>query len=381
MKILQVSIVYFPEFEFGGPPRKIHALSRGLQRRGHDVSVATMCARQPRARGSAVIDGVGVRYVPWVGRGNVRVPTSSRELEDGIAWADVVHLYGLFNLLCPLANQQASRMMRATVLEPLGMYLPLVGKTKMKALYNRLFTRRLVRDCRRLIAASSLEAQQFRGLAPEWKIALRPNIVEDIDMPRPDAADAFRERLGITSGFKVILFVGRISPVKNLEVLLKAFDASQQNDAVLLLAGPSLEPAYERRLLRLVATLGSGQRILFPGPLHGQERAEALAAAELFVLPSVFESFGNSAVEAVRAGVPVLLSETCGVAPWLAGRAGLSVPPTVEGLARGIATLLRDGAERARLTAQRDAAVAELSEEKILDLTEQIYGEVLSETN
>ncbi len=173
-----------------------------------------------------------------------------------------------------------------------------------------------------------------------------------------------------------VLFIGRISPVKNLEGLLQAFDQAALENARLILIGPMLEAGYADRLERLVNDLNLSDRVSLVGPLYDQDKLSALAAADLFVLPSLSESFGNAAAEAAAAGVPVLLTQGCGVAPLIHGRAGLAVEHDPAALAQGLRLMLNNAGARARLTAQRADVVAELSWEEPLHQTEQLYAQI-----
>jgi glycosyltransferase involved in cell wall biosynthesis len=100
---------------------------------------------------------------------------------------------------------------------------------------------------------------------------------------------------------------------------------------VLVLAGPD-EGGYRKELERLVGELGCGGSVVFTGELDDAQKWEALAAADLFVMPSDFENFGNAIVEAMMAGLPVIT--TTGT-PWkelpVAG-AGWWVEPTVDAM-------------------------------------------------
>ena len=113
------------------------------------------------------------------------------------------------------------------------------------------------------------------------------------------------------------------------------------------------------------------------GPLYGEEHRAALTLADLFVLPSLNESFGNAAAEAVAAGIPVLLTETCGIAPIINGRAGLSVPLGVKSLASGLRTMIGDPARSAQLIARRADVVRELSWDEPVRQTEELYQLVI----
>ena len=123
----------------------------------------------------------------------------------------------------------------------------------------------------------------------------------------------FRERLGLAETERLILFIGRITPIKNLEQLIEAFHLAGLEAARLVLVGPLPEPDYAARLRSVISRCGLTDRVSLIGPLYQQDKLAALAGADLFVLPSLYESFGIAAAEAVAAGLPVLLTETCGV--------------------------------------------------------------------
>ena len=109
MRILQVTSYYFPELKFGGPPLKIHALSKGLRQHGHEVSVLTFFS-EAAARCEVVdCEGVRVRYLPWSGSGLRQWPRDRAALTAEVRAADVVHVHGLYNLLGPLAMRAARR--------------------------------------------------------------------------------------------------------------------------------------------------------------------------------------------------------------------------------------------------------------------------------
>jgi glycosyltransferase involved in cell wall biosynthesis len=181
----------------------------------------------------------------------------------------------------------------------------------------------------------------------------------------------------MADGERVILYVGRISRIKNLGQLVQAFHDAALERTRLVLVGPALEPDYAQELAGLITALGLDGRVLRTGPLYGEAKLAALAAADLFVLPSLSEGYGNSAAEAVAAGVPVLLTDGCGIAPQIDGRAGMAVPVGVSSLARGMQTMMEDPVALDRLTRQRSAVLDELSWDEPLAQTEELYETVL----
>ena len=112
MRILQITSAYYPELQFGGPPQKIHAFSRGLAQRGHDVRVVTLHSQRRTASEQIRPDDIAVQYLPWLGVGTRQAPYRLGGLCEAVQWAEVVHVYGFYNLLSPLAAFFARRFRR-----------------------------------------------------------------------------------------------------------------------------------------------------------------------------------------------------------------------------------------------------------------------------
>lgn len=376
MHILQITPTYYPELQFGGPPQKIHALSRGLVRHGHTVTVATLDSTRPGAAEQTTMDGVTVQYLPWLGRGPYRWPRRWSRLANLVRQADVVHSYGLYNLLGPAGAYFARQAQRPFVLEPLGMYVPRTRKVRLKRLYHRLFTLPMARHAALLIATSPGELAELRDLVSDRRLVLRGNGLDLAYYAALPAGDAFRRQHHIPAGDHLILYIGRISPIKNLDGLITAFAAADLPHSHLLLVGPQLEADYARQLQQQIAASGLTGRVRLPGPLYDEAKLAALAAADLLVLPSHYESYGNAAAEAVAAGLPVLLTESCGIAPLIHRRAGLAVPATPAGLAAGLRTLLTDETARRQNTQGRAQLLPDLSWEQPLAHMIQLYEQL-----
>jgi glycosyltransferase involved in cell wall biosynthesis len=374
MRILQITPVYYPELQFGGPPQKIHSLSQRLADRGHEVRVVTLDSRRRSAAYQATVEGIPVQYLAWVGRKAWQVPLSWGALTHAVGWAEVVHAYGLYNLLCPLAARQAQRRDTPFVIEPQGMATARAGNLTLKRLYHRSFTAYLLRVAASVIVTSPAEADDLRGVVSSDRLVIRRNGI-DLNLFRSlPPGDGFRSQFGIADSARLALFVGRISPIKNLEMLVRAFAQARVPDSRLALVGPMLEPDYATHLRAVCSELAVSDAVLFTGPLYGHDKLTALAAADLFVLPSLFESFGNAAAEAVAAGLPILLTETCGIAPLIHNRCGLAVPVSVDALAEGMHQLMTEPSRCSAVTAQREAVMADLSIDEPIDQMENLYS-------
>jgi glycogen synthase len=122
------------------------------------------------------------------------------------------------------------------------------------------------------------------------------------------------ERLAVLSGSEmIVLYLGRLAAMKGVDTFLRAAArvAPRKPAPLFVVAGEGPEAG---RLLLLAARLGIGDEVLFLGKISEEERVTLLAAASVFVLPSVVEPFGIAAAEAMAAGIPAIVSKTSGIA-------------------------------------------------------------------
>jgi glycosyltransferase involved in cell wall biosynthesis len=192
---------------------------------------------------------------------------------------------------------------------------------------------------------------------------------------------AFRKKLGIVAGTKLILFLGRLSTKKSPDLLLRAFAEAQgllaDKAMRLVFAGPD-EGGVKTQLDQLARHLGIMERVQFVGPVFGQEKWAAYQDADIYVLPSQNENFGNTAAEAMAAGTPVIVSETCGIAPLLANQAGLVVRHEVKALSEALQSMLGDSKLRGHLAAGCAKVTQSLGWEGPVRDMEELYGRCVS---
>jgi glycosyltransferase involved in cell wall biosynthesis len=98
-------------------------------------------------------------------------------------------------------------------------------------------------------------------------------------------------------------------------------------------------------------------KVLFTGPLYEREKLRAYIDADVCVLPSSYDIFGITVLEAMACGVPVIVSEHCGIAEVIDGQAGLVVPHGEERLQNALLRMLRDDQMRQRFGANGKALV------------------------
>ncbi|MGH9828077.1 MAG: glycosyltransferase, partial [Blastocatellia bacterium] len=205
----------------------------------------------------------------------------------------------------------------------------------------------------------------------------------DVPVSTPPVG-TFRKKWAIASQTRIILFLGRLVPKKSPDLLLDAFalwrrETPDTANSVLVLAGPEERDGYVSALRSHAAALGMGNSVLFAGPLYDDAKWAAYQDADVFVLPSQNENFGNSAAEAMVCGTPVIVTDQCGIAPIIDGRTGLVVPHNSNAVADALKALLENPSLAAQFRDACPGVVQSLSWEQPLSDMETVYRDAVSE--
>ncbi len=397
MRLLYVTQAYFPFLDKGGPTVKVRALARGMAFAGHSVTVLTADLGLQPAKIEAVQpipnrwgyeakqDRVDTIYLST--RARYRSITWNPGVGDfcrnRLAGCDVTHIYGLYDLIGSRVASGCRRIGRPYVVEPMGMFRPIIRNIGMKRIYHAVFGDAMMTGASRVIATSQQERQELLvGGIPDSKIVVRRNGIE-VPSQFP-LRGQFRNTWDIAKDVKLVLFLGRLVSKKSPDLMLEAFSRWHQRSqgsrgSVLVIAGPDEGDGYRRRLETLAAEMGLNGGVLFTGPLYDDAKWAAYRDADLFVLPSQNENFGNTAAEAVACGTPVLVTDRCGIAPIVDRRAGLVVPHDCAALEAGLGRILDDPAFAAQLRTGCDGVARSLSWTEPLAEMESLYQDLLSE--
>jgi len=397
MRILNVTQTYFPFLEFGGPPVKVRSLSRQLAKLGHQVTVLTADwgfasrAAEALAHASAERNPLGWRLEENAVE-SIYLPSPLRyralSWNPGIAkfcrarvWNfDVAHIFGLYDLLGP-AIAAACRGQRIPYLvEPIGMFVPIVRNFLLKRMYHLALGQSMLRGSSKIIATSPQEVAELAASGlPTDKILIRRNGVE-LPESMPERGK-FRAAAEIPENAKLVLYLGRLSEKKSPDVLLEAFAslcaARPDADLRLVFAGPD-ESGMKQKLLHRAGELAIAPQVQVRDPAYAEEKWSAYQDADVFVLPSQNENFGNTAAEAVCAGTPVVVTDKCGIAPLLADVAGLVVAHDAPAIAQALARVLWEPGLRARLVAGCKKVAARLDWDEPAAQMETLYHQLVS---
>ncbi len=399
MRLLKVTQAYYPFLEKGGPTVKVRSLARGLAAKGHGVTVLTADLGLDEQRRRTIHaapnrwgyesreDGVDTVYFRTRARYRMLTwnPGVSNYCREHLAGFDITHIYGLYDFLGPQVARACRKLKRPYVLEPMGMFRPIIRKIRLKRFYHSVIGGSMIRGASRLIATSALERDELvkEGI-PSGKILIRRN---GIDVPEtlPPAGE-FRNARGIPKDAKLVLFLGRLISKKSPDLMLEAYARwrrahVQPRGSVLVMAGPDEGDGYRQRLEAIAAQSGLNGGVLFPGPLYDEFKWAAYRDADVFVLPSQNENFGNTAAEAVACGTPVLVTDRCGIAPLVDRRAGLAVPHDSAAIEAGLEKILGDAAYAAQLRRGCSEVARSLTWTEPLAEMESIYQNVLLENH
>ena len=308
LKILQLAHTLDPSV--GGVATAVLALSRGLAQRGHRIDIVVI--DDPSATWIANVD----LNVHALGSGM----TSYRYSRALLPWLrkhggdyDCVIVNGIWQYLSFAAWRRYAGSSIPYYVFPHGMLDPWFKETFplkhfKKWLYWPWAEYRVLRDAAAVIFTSEEERLQARKSF--WLYRAREKVstlgVEPSSI-LPNAKSEFLSRYPQMQNTRNFLFLGRLHPKKGCDLLIDAFDQLKPKGVSLIFAGPD-QIGWQKLLSSRICEPDLASRVVFPGMLQGAMKQGAFAVADAFILPSHQENFGIAVVEALAAGVPVLIS-------------------------------------------------------------------------
>lgn len=309
------------ELRDGGPARAIRAMTTALQQRGIEVEIATTHRREEGPAQDATLTVPVVSFPRQAMPGWKLSLPLAQWLHRHADRFDVLHLHSTFCYTTLAAATAARARNRPYIIRPLGT-LDAWSRQQhawKKRPYYALIERRYLARAAALHATSQSEAGHLRRLHLPAPIAVVP-----LGFDLPPATPPRR-----LDGPLRLLFLSRLHPKKNLPTLFEAIRRLRQNGMALTLTiagdGPD---GYREHLQRLATAMDLQTSVFLTGWVDGEQKQELLAQSHLFVLPSLQENFGIAVLEALAAGLPVVLSSEVALANEVTqAQAGESVPP------------------------------------------------------
>lgn len=372
MRILHVVTLVSPDGAFGGPVRVADNLAVELRRRGHDVVLAAGERGFPdgpptELSGTPLRTFPLRRLLPTTSFSGTSTPSMLPWLRRAVRGADIVHVHMARDLVTLPAAWVARQAGVPYVLQPHGMIVE--SGHPLAPTLDATLTRRLLLDASAVLHLFPAEREGLEAVA-RGPLALRhlgngvPEVTTVPPLPtRPEVL--FLSRVHERKQPRLVAEVGRT-------LLADGYDAS------FAIVGPDEGegPAVEA----VAAQVGDPDRLRYEGPLDPSRTLARMSRASVFVLPSTYEPYPMSVLEAMSVGRPVVVSDVCGLAPAVRENGcGLVVEPTYDALLTALRTLLDDPAELAAAGARAARTAREVfGMPAIVDELESVYREAVA---
>lgn len=360
MKILHIA----PSIEqsYGGPTQSLAGYALAARSAGMEVTVAA--PRCPLNDESFFADSSKVdRLKLFNSIGSdafVFSPALTRWVARNADGYDLVHVHGLLNSVSSLSARAALKSGVPVVIRPFGT-LSRYTFTHRRGVLKHQYFRRIDGPNLERAAAIHFTTITERDEAAWHGIRFdnRAHVVPPpyvADQPQKGARSAPAERVP-----HLVLFLSRLHPVKRIEILLDAWPAIRKAmpDAQLVIAGTGKE-SYERALRARARQLSLGESVTFTGFVSGSDKRSLFAKASVFVLPSQHENFGVVVLEALAAGIPVVVSPEVQLAEFVTrNHLGLAVDARPTALGTAIVQILSSSELQGQVQTEGPAKVNE----------------------
>ncbi len=344
MRILNVCDLMNPAIG-GGATERSYQMSQYLVISGEDIDILTTKWNLDRDYLSK-LNGVNCYFVNAF-YCRYLFPIGARKwLEQNISNYDVVHISKNWSLLANMAAAAAFKHNIPYVFSGMG-FVAIHNRSKLlKQFYKKYLTIPLIHRASACIALTNEERVDLinAGVSPE-KVHVIPNGIIPNDFLYQDDAH-FRRQYNLGDR-KIILFIGRMDPIKGVHLIIDAFESKRGklNDWVLVLVGT--HSAYRKEMERKVVELNLQNSVAFLDPIFGKEKSEAYHAAEFIVVPSVKDAMTIIAPEAACCAKPVLITNTSDFGELTQCGGAIEVDPTIDGLSDGLELLTSNNCDRA----------------------------------
>jgi len=362
MKVLYVVASLDPSD--GGAVKVVTELTQVLAKKGVEITIFAPSRKDKKVRignhgGVTVVlfpTGFFARY--WAGYSQPLADALKREAPR----FDLIHTHGIWyypQFAVYQATKGTTRPIVASIHGELSQ-----GNLRRAAFKKKIFSalvqRKIFKAASAIHAVSPREAEDILRFVGNANIAIVPNGVNPAEFAGPRLSAWIKKRYPHLQGKKVILFLGRISAGKGLDILARAFGrVARELEAVcLLVVGPD-NWGYKSTIDKSIIREGVSDKVIFTGMLTGKEKKAAFDAADVFVLPSLSEGFSMALLEAMLCGLPVIISPQCNFAEAETAGAGKIVEADVNSLAKALIELLKNPEARKEMGRQGAKLVKE----------------------
>jgi glycosyltransferase involved in cell wall biosynthesis len=388
MKIVQVVPYFYPAWSYGGPAKLVYDTSSELTRQGHDVTVYTSDAFDATSRmpEDKKISDFHVRYFRnlsnWLAfHVNAYFPTAlflraPFELKN----FDIIHIHDFYTAANIWVTWWARWYHIPYVISVHGCLEVQRRQQKsiLKNLFLKFFGASMLSHASMLVATSDNEETAYKTFGiPKKKIARIGHGVNRAEFETIKTSEYCRKQFKIPQNSVVYTFVGRLHPIKGLDLLIEAFAGLNTKNAFLVIAGS--DEGFLSTIKKIIRERKITKRVLLLGPTTGETKARLFKASDVFVYPSRSEGFSLGILEAASIGLPLLITTACHFDEVGRRRAGIVVDVAVSSIRGGLSQMnAYSGKERVAIGVRAAALIAQkYSTEAIGDQLVQLYIKML----
>ena len=343
MKVLQVVPSLAPEW--GGPVKVVNELAGSLEAIGVSSEIISTQGRRV-GNPETVTSDIPIHLFetgPLARLWTAHTPGLKKTLARKIPDFDLVHIQELWHYPGYIASKIArSRNVPyiVTIHGELNEW-NLQQKRLKKQIYMTAIQRGILQKSAALHAITQAESNRIRQLEIETPVAMIPNGIHTEEFENLPDRSQFVSRYPELENRLIVLFLGRIQQKKGLDILAQAFGnlVRTRHDVRLVVAGPD-EDNTLTEIKTILKSQGALEKAVFPGMLTGEQKLEALGAADIFALTSYSEGFSVALLEALSAGLPLVITDECNFPEVGDSRAGFVVRPNDSETASALMSLL-----------------------------------------
>ena len=352
MKILHVVPTFYPCLAAGGVVNAVYQLAKKQVQEENDVSVftTTSCKEPMNLKDRYNVDGVKTYYFKNLSnflknRFTIDTPYAlPLKLRKEIKNYDIVHIHEHRHSLAIATSHYALKNNIPYVLQAHGSVLPFFQKEKMKEIFDKLWGFKILHNASKVFALTEVEKDQYLKMGvKENNIEIVPlgiNLEEYGSLPQKGK---FREKYNVKTSEPLLLFIGRIHEIKGLDLLLESFTLLTQDIKNMKLAIVGPDDGYLDKLKKLIKKLNINQKnVIITGSLYDEDKKEAIVDSDIFIMPSQYESFTTSGLEAMACEKPIILTKNNHIHTWVEKNVGLSCEYNKEDLSNSIKKLLKN---------------------------------------
>lgn len=374
INLLHVTFAYYPYMNLGGVPRAVYDLVR-IQKDKYNVTIVTNIVDKRCFENQEDINVIYLQNLSseLIYKYQFYTPIPNSKLFTAIRDSDIIHFHGHRNLLNDLVFYISAFFKKPYIVTTHGTLHNYESKKLIKGLYDKITGDRFISGAENIIVHSNAERAKLvvSGIDSD-KIKVIPNGIFFEDLTKRDQSKKFFEKYGIGGDKRVILFLGKITKRKGLEVSLEAFNRIIDEKLKFVIAGEIIGDCLKE--------IKTNNKIKYIGYLNQEEKVSAILSSEFLLYPSIYEAFGYVPFEAFYLGKPCIIGDDFGTSEYLSPvvpELVVSYGDSIE-LSEVMLRILKDDKFKEDVVNRgREYVINEFSVYKMADKYDDVYKSIL----